>query len=362
MKRISVLDGLRGVAILMVIVFHYFSLIATTEFCDTNQYVFKLSKFLSSGVDLFFVLSGFLLGGILLYNINSKNYFKTFYIRRFCRILPLYFLFFVLCIIINYLFPVFNFFDSKIPFVSYLTFTQNFFMGKYGVMGSDVLSVTWSLAVEEQFYLILPVIILFSKKFNFHGILLFFILCSILFRTLFPGINGLWTFGFILHRMDSLFIGVFTFIIYSGYINAADYEFKKRNINIILLLLITVLLIGILLNYTGMTLGNIRNTWIAFLFATITLFMVVNKSEKLIKIIDNSLLRFIGKISFGIYIYHQLTIFIIFQWVKGTRPVLNNVNDLFLIIFSFLLTILISFISYNFFERKITNIGLKQKF
>ena len=70
------LDGLRGMAILMVVAFHY-----------------NLAPFLGGvGVDLFFVLSGFLLGGTLLDKKEAPNYFKAFYARRICRIFPLYFL------------------------------------------------------------------------------------------------------------------------------------------------------------------------------------------------------------------------------------------------------------------------------
>jgi len=363
MQRISVLDGLRGIAVLMVIVFHYFSLTATAAFCDINLYVFKLTKFLSSGVDLFFVLSGFLLGGILINNINSKNYFKTFYIRRFCRILPLYFLLIIICVVLVYVFPVFNFFEGEIPFVSYLTFTQNFFMGKIGFMGSDVLAITWSLAVEEQFYLFLPLIIFVTRSKNLHGVVFFFVLCSILFRTLFPGINGVWNLAFILHRMDSLFIGVSTFMIYSEYLKRRNDVFYNKSLNVILILIIAVLLVGILLYFANIvSLSNIKFTWIAFFYASIILFVLINKDKKIINIIDNKLLGFIGKISFGIYIYHQLIIHIIFQFMRNTKPVLNNYNDLILILTAFLFTVLISFISYTFFERKIINIGLKYKY
>src|SRR5436305_866561 len=73
-RRFPELDGLRGIAILLVVAYHY-----------------NFAPFLG-GVDLFFVLSGFLLGGILLDKREAPNYFKAFYTRRFCRIFPLYFL------------------------------------------------------------------------------------------------------------------------------------------------------------------------------------------------------------------------------------------------------------------------------
>jgi peptidoglycan/LPS O-acetylase OafA/YrhL len=95
--RIPELDGLRGFAILQVISVHYFynpdaNLPAGLHFL---QRLFALGW---TGVDLFFVLSGFLIGGILLDARDSPNYFKTFYIRRFFRIAPLYY-FWLFCLI-----------------------------------------------------------------------------------------------------------------------------------------------------------------------------------------------------------------------------------------------------------------------
>src|ERR1700689_5530178 len=84
------LDGIRGMAILLVVIFHWGAF-------DEGHSILpgKLERLLSfgwSGVDLFFVLSGFLIGGILLDVRDSPNYFKVFYMRRFFRIVPLYYL------------------------------------------------------------------------------------------------------------------------------------------------------------------------------------------------------------------------------------------------------------------------------
>src|ERR1700722_1960142 len=85
--RILELDGLRGVAILVVVSGHYFAVPGTGMTSFLNGYWFRLGW---TGVDLFFVLSGFLIGGILLEVRASPRYFKTFYIRRFFRVMQLY--------------------------------------------------------------------------------------------------------------------------------------------------------------------------------------------------------------------------------------------------------------------------------
>src|SRR5882724_11376744 len=90
--RVPELDGLRGVAILLVLLFHYISLEGPTKTGSWSSFLQRIVIMGWTGVDLFFVLSGFLIGGILIDVRGSPNYFKTFYARRFFRIIPIYYL------------------------------------------------------------------------------------------------------------------------------------------------------------------------------------------------------------------------------------------------------------------------------
>ena len=92
MNRIKELDGIRGLAILMVLILHYFYQLSLGS-VDNGSLLVHLHNFTHwfwSGVDLFFVLSGFLIGGIIIDNRESKNFLQVFYIRRALRILPAY--------------------------------------------------------------------------------------------------------------------------------------------------------------------------------------------------------------------------------------------------------------------------------
>src|SRR5262249_39067117 len=142
------------------------------------------------GVDLFFVLSGFLLGGILLEHRESQEYFKTFYVRRACRILPVYYLLVIAFAMVS---PLFNgtrndgfihLFNNPMPLWSYFTFTQNFAMMSVSDFGAPALSATWSLAVEEQFYLFLPLMIRFVPRGALPGALLLLIVAAPICRGL----------------------------------------------------------------------------------------------------------------------------------------------------------------------------------
>src|SRR5271163_530813 len=93
-RRIPQLDGIRGTAILLVIIWH-FVVVPVTQAPhqgEIGRIVAHIGLLTWSGVDLFFVLSGFLIGGILIDARDSPNYFSTFYVRRVFRILPIYLL------------------------------------------------------------------------------------------------------------------------------------------------------------------------------------------------------------------------------------------------------------------------------
>jgi peptidoglycan/LPS O-acetylase OafA/YrhL len=169
-RRIVEIDGLRGFAIFSVLVWHYFYFGPDPNHHPAglirNLYVhFERSIALGyTGVDLFFVLSGFLIGGILLDNRKSASYFRTFYVRRFYRIIPIYYAWILCYILLMWIGG--PFLSSKIRGTAGLIswpqmgatflFIQNLGFVRYVGLANFWFVVTWSLAVEEQFYLVSP--------------------------------------------------------------------------------------------------------------------------------------------------------------------------------------------------------------
>jgi peptidoglycan/LPS O-acetylase OafA/YrhL len=185
--RILALDGLRGIAILLVLSRH--SIFGMETGSTWANRLLALGRLSWSGVDLFFVLSGFLIGGILLDARESPRYYTTFYARRAYRILPLYFaitfLFLLHHLPLRVLPAAFG--ESSplnIPWLSYLTFTQSFFMIHLGWYGPAAMAVTWSLAVEEQFYLVTPLMIRKFREKRLVAALLFIIIGAPFLRLL----------------------------------------------------------------------------------------------------------------------------------------------------------------------------------
>ena len=164
MKRIKQLDGIRGIAILLVLIWHYYVLLPSD---NSNFYnlIKRALNFSWSGVDLFFILSGFFIGGQLIDNMPAKNLTSTFYYRRFLRIVPPYLIILVPFILISSAGTwqvqkgLSWLFKNPLPLWSYATFLQNYSMMKAGSIGPHWIGISWSLAIEAQFYLIIPLLI-----------------------------------------------------------------------------------------------------------------------------------------------------------------------------------------------------------
>ena len=149
------LDHLRALAILLVWVFHYQG--------GTFKHPEWSTAFAAgwTGVDLFYVLSGFLISSQLFAQIKKGGSIslREFYIKRFFRIIPIY----VLVVAIYFLFPFFREKEALPPLWKFLTFTQNFGLNR---VGQGTFSHAWSLCVEEHFYLFLPITLLILQYTN----------------------------------------------------------------------------------------------------------------------------------------------------------------------------------------------------
>jgi len=166
--RIPALDGVRGLAILLVILFHH-TLMRPETFFD-RVYV-NLVRLGWSGVDLFFVLSGFLITVLLVDAKGGPHYYRNFYIRRTLRIFPLYyaFLFYTLQVSPS-LWP-----DTELAAMGrdamagrseawYWLYGSNILFSRDQNFGHPNLAVTWSLAIEEQFYLVWPLVVAITSR------------------------------------------------------------------------------------------------------------------------------------------------------------------------------------------------------
>lgn len=170
-NRLGALDGLRGVAILMVMIFH---LVLVYPFSGTvHSLYYQLGGALWISIDLFFVLSGFLITGILLETKGCANFFSAFYARRTLRIFPLYYAVLIALFVLAPLLGLYDtpelrfVLDHQIWFWTYMTNWGFVAAGGARFFNVEWLALIhfWSLAVEEQFYMLWPLVVfLFSRS------------------------------------------------------------------------------------------------------------------------------------------------------------------------------------------------------
>jgi peptidoglycan/LPS O-acetylase OafA/YrhL len=148
--RVVCLDGLRGLMTILVVLSHYFAEVPHGIRALMLGWI---------AVDMFFVLSGYLVGKLIIEKQHHDNFFTVFYVRRACRTLPIYvFCVAVSAVLLGWIDAAWVDADVRFPLWSYFSFTQNVFMVATDSIGAHWLSPTWTLAVEEHFYLVIPVV------------------------------------------------------------------------------------------------------------------------------------------------------------------------------------------------------------
>jgi peptidoglycan/LPS O-acetylase OafA/YrhL len=186
------LDALRGLACLLVVGFHYFS-VGTFAGGRVLMYLFAPGW---SGVDLFFVLSGYLVGGQLLDARATPGNVETFYIRRVARTWPLYFLLLLTVAATG---------NGVIPWQAFV-FLQNVLWSTTDPVGASWIQPTWSLAIEEQFYLLLPAAVLLLRRRQLAFLLTIVLLAALLLRAFL--VNSTASYYLLPCRADELALGI----------------------------------------------------------------------------------------------------------------------------------------------------------
>ncbi len=367
-ERIPELDGLRGVAIFLVLIFHYITAVVAERWPNPLAFVKHLTQLGWTGVDLFFVLSGFLIGGILLSARDSPNYFRVFYFRRVCRIFPAYFGFLLLMLVCyrhflpsHQLIVAFNF-EPIMPWLSYVSFTQNIWMAARNTLGGTVLAGTWSLAVEEQFYLTLPALIRWISPRILPGLLLAGILIAPLLRLgllLALGTTAQSaTYALLPCRMDALLIGVLLALLLRRPSFREFIVVRSRWVwGFLALLTIGMVYFNYLGQNNPFPTATFGYTWIAVFYATIVVLALTQPTSLLTRFLKNRWLRSLGVIAYGTYLIHPVVFAIVMALLRGHTNIHWSFSDLTADLFSAALTIGIAQVSWMVFEKRFVRWG-----
>jgi peptidoglycan/LPS O-acetylase OafA/YrhL len=367
MKKIPELDGLRGIAIALVIACHY------EVFA---RQLWGLPKFGWVGVDLFFVLSGFLITSVLL-NLHGKpKPFETFYARRFRRILPPYLAFALLIYLVTAALHDYALFRLK-SVVGFVFFLQSFgrlgallhqigtgnalhlqhtpmAIMKSGMSGnvSEARDVLWSLSIEEYFYLLwAPFVIWLSRRWLVTAAAT---ICMLAFVLRWVGFIGVESYFSIFHRFDAPVCGALVALLINS-------SLSRRTVNFVLVVsgvVGVVTLLAVLAPMGNFLNMEIRDDHVFGVFgipalsltaASVVGLAVTNAGAPALVVLRSSVLGFLGKISYTLYLLHGLVYLVFLRFFRLESTV--SIAALFG-------AIALSWLSWTYLERPILSQSL----
>jgi peptidoglycan/LPS O-acetylase OafA/YrhL len=329
MKRIPQLDGLRGIAILMVFLFH----------------ALQVPVFWS-GVDLFFVLSGYLITGILLRLKEQKaggvsGLSRSFYVRRACRILPPF---------IGFLAVLTLFFPVPWPRIWYwyAFFDANFASATHHDVVTPMVPL-WSLAVEEQFYFVWPWIVLSASSKTLKRIALGIVLTAPVLRAIFaPAFSSRWPiYALTPFRADTLAFGALIALL-----TQEDTAWCDRNHRRGVWLTSAAGAIFVMLSAlhsfrwhaNTLLFNTLGYSLIVAIFGGALVYVLGSQGGIVYSILSTKPLRYLGLTSYTFYLYHWGVLILLEQRVH---------TSLLVVPLSFAITGAIAAISWHFFESPI---------
>jgi len=363
--RIASLDAIRGIAILLVLLHHYITGPSAFEPGSLGERIIASISFGWAGVDLFFVLSGFLIGGIILRSGQQDGFLLGFYRRRAARLLPLYL---VLLALYGVVAPILIAYDSPAaawlandlgaPLWSHLLYLQNFFNAATGAWGGNWLAPTWSLAIEEQFYLVAPLILLTVPRRYLPAALVALILTAPLCRLvlLLAGGNFLSVYVLLPTRWDALFIGMLGACAVASPRGRA---WLTAHAGWIMRAFLTLGAMLATLQAFGLFSRN-DPTFVVFGFTLVALFSLSLILTALF--VDNALSRALarstalinlGIISYGVYLIHMPMLGLVHVLYDQKDPRLLTLADAGIVTLALALTIGAAALSWRYFEAPI---------
>lgn len=313
------------------------------------------------GVDLFFVLSGFLITGILIESKGTDNYLRNFYARRGLRIWPLYFalLFYMFAIVPHIARWGAEQFDTgTYAWYYYIVYAQNFL---FGITGPFPLAVTWSLAVEEHFYMAWPFVVGWFKRENLARILMMFIPAMTIVRYF-----GMYHFANAYNsffRIDEMAYGA----LIACWIRAESFspaKLRKWSLVGAWAIVPTVYWLVTQPNWSWLRAHGVVYLLLSIGFTSwLGLALTARQGSPLMKVLNNRFLRYTGKISYGLYIFHPIFFpyykgWALFRWSNGLKN--RFVGDLVTLVGEFALIYAVATISWRIFEQPI--LRLKKRF
>jgi peptidoglycan/LPS O-acetylase OafA/YrhL len=372
--HVPALDGVRGLAVSMVLVFHFFGQMEpTTRLEKALCWVTQTGAF---GVELFFVLSGFLITGIL-YDSSQRGqrgaYFRNFYMRRVLRIFPLYYLVLVALFLVAPLIP-----PLRGPDLDFMRQHQgwawlygvNVYIALHGDWALRYIDHFWSLCIEEHFYLVWPLVVWLMAG---RATVLMWVSLSTSFAAIaarlvgnIAGLNWWATYVLTPFRLDGLALGAFLAMLARQPGGMDRIQRMLPRVAAFIGAGIVASFVWVLLNRRGLpAIYTIRVTLIMMLLAALLMWALVAPEGALVsRFFRSRPMTFLGTYSYGLYVYHHFlsyymmhrrTEFVVARWVGS-----HLWGALLQAIAGSLVSLGIAYASYELVEKRF--LGLKRRF
>jgi peptidoglycan/LPS O-acetylase OafA/YrhL len=364
-RRFSALDGLRGIAIALVVWHHLVEPYLPLGSASWLGWLRVATNLSWSGVDLFFVLSGYFIGGILIDHRTSPELTRAFYVRRAVRILPLYYatLAFTLLLAAHLFSASFALFPGWI----YSAFLTNFALSWHNAWDWYPLSVLWSIAVEEQFYLAAPWIVRWMRPARLPVLMLSLVCLAWLLRVavfhLYPGQN---LAGHVLMpmRMDTLACGV---LLAWAVRTPATAPFFRRLAGTWPVWLAAggglFFLLAIGRHFHADSLAvYFGYTVMALTYTLLVAVVAVVRPPMLVRLLSSRPCTSFGRYSYFIYLWHMLIGWGIIRWLGGADFVINSPRSLGIVVLAVAATWFAGAISWKYFEEPLVKFGRRYRY
>lgn len=371
--RIPVLDGLRGIAILLVLFFHTTLVGPGSPVGSALFYTFRNWGW--AGVDLFFVLSGFLITGVLLDSKAARpssgksHYFRNFYARRTLRIFPVYYSYLLLLLLLA---PPVVFERVGGDWIWFGLFLQNFAMAGAGdFVHTHFLDHFWSLAVEEQWYLFWPLVVLATTRRRLVTVCVGLVVFSLLLRIvlLTQGVAPVAIHVLTPTRFDGLAVGALLACAARGPGGLGRWTPAARAVALASVLGLAAVVFAQSGLFFYVLPGTLTAgfTLLACLFGACLVLAVGAKPEGFTaRVLSGRLLGMFGRYSYAIYVVHEAVrvIFVLTLQRFGIKPYVDQPGQIWLQLLVYVgvigLSVLVGAASWRFLERPL--LGLKRHF
>jgi len=370
--HLPVLDGVRGLAVTMVLVFHFVGQMLVTN--SAERAVVAVTKYGLLGVDLFFVLSGFLITGLLYEAQGKPYYFRNFYMRRLLRIFPLYYgvlalLFWVVPLLPPFQGPTLDFLLQRQAWA--WLYGVNIYLAGHEEWSFSYLNHFWSLSVEEHFYLFWPFVVLMlaRRPRALIGISLAISVGAMLARVvaILLGMDVFTTVVLTPFKLDGLALGAFLAVMVRqpGGLDRLVRALPRVVAASGTLLAVTFVWTALVSRHELELVGSVRAALFQILLACLLVgALIAPKPSRISRFFSSRVMVFLGTYSYGLYVYHH---FISYYLVSNRTEVelghwlgSHGLAVTLQAVLGMGMSLALAYLSYEYFEKRF--LSLKHRF